>query len=348
MAEFVVNAIVLKQKGRELYCFGMNSARLRRICYVTPRSDDNPEEIQRILNPKRAREIGEYLKQANALLPNALVVNLTQQVKIQSTAAPEVKSLRFPDEDGKFAYILDGQHRLEGFKYSDGLEFDLPVVAIYGADDGLRGKIFADINSKQVPVSDVQLLSLYYQIKDLSANDAPVMDVVMRLNSDVDSPLKGKIKTKDTDKKSWVTNAALKQWLAPHLTSGGVLGTRTVAEQTTIMKDYFGAIAQLWPNAWGDVSAFNLCRPLGMEIMLGLFPQVKHRCDLNCGKQYTNENLRIQMQPLVSAKINLTGEESFAIDWQRGKWGILSNRATRMIVIRQLRDILQRADEDGA
>src|SRR5215831_245864 len=119
MAEFVVDAIVLKQKGRELYCFGMSSTRLRRICYVTPRSDDNPEEIQRILNPKRAREIGEYLKQANALLPNSLVVNLTEQVKIHSTGAQSVKSLRFPDEDGKFAYILDGQHRLEGFKHSD-------------------------------------------------------------------------------------------------------------------------------------------------------------------------------------------------------------------------------------
>jgi len=346
MAEFVVNAIVLKQNGRELYCFGMNSARLRRICYVTPRSEDNPEEIQRILVPRRAREIGEYLKQANALLPNAIVVNLTEHVKIHGTGASEVKALHFPDEEGKFAYILDGQHRLAGFDYSGGIQFDLPVVAIYAADDGLRGKIFADINSKQVPVSDVQLLALYYQIKDLSANDAPVMDVVMRLSSDPDSPLKGRIKTKDTDKKSWVKNVALKQWLAPLVTSGGALGTRTVAEQVIIMKAYLGAIAQLWPNAWGDVSRFNLCRPLGLEIMFGLFSQVKQRCDLNCGKQYTNENFRVQMQPLVSAKINLTGGEGFAIDWQRGTWGILSNRGTRTIVIRQLRDILQRADEE--
>ena len=256
-----------------------------------------------------------------------------------------MKALHFPDEEGKFAYILDGQHRLAGFDHSGGVQFDLPVVAIYAADDGLRGKIFADINSKQVPVNDVQLLSLYYQIRDLSADDTPVMDVVMRLNGDGDSPLKGRIKTKDTDKKSWIKNVAMKGWLAPHLTRGGAIGTKTVAEQTTIMKAYLGAIAQLWPNAWGDVKSFNLCRPLGLEIMFGLFPQVKVRCDLNCGKQYTNENFRVQMQPLVSATINLTGEESFAVDWQRGKWGILSNSATRAIVIRQLRDILQRADE---
>ena len=98
-----------------------------------------------------------------------------------------IKVIRFPNDEGKYAYILDGQHRLEGFKHSDGIEFDLPVVAIYNADDTLRGKIFADINSKQERVSDMHLLSLYYQIKELPADDSSVMDVLNQLNTDTDS-----------------------------------------------------------------------------------------------------------------------------------------------------------------
>jgi len=70
---------------------------------------------------------------------------------------------------------------------NDGIEFDLPVVAIYNADDTLRGKIFADINSKQERVSDMHLLSLYYQIKELPADDSSVMDVLNQLNTDTDS-----------------------------------------------------------------------------------------------------------------------------------------------------------------
>jgi DGQHR domain-containing protein len=178
----------------------MNSARLRQICYVTPRSQDNPEEIQRILDERRAREIGNYIMKSTTLLPNAIVVSLTEDVRIERTATDDTKILHFPSEEGKFAYILDGQHRLAGFRHSEGVEFDLPVVAIYKADHALRGKTFADINSKQVRVSDVHLLALYYQIRDLPVDESSVMDVIARLNSDVDSPLRSRIKMMDTDR----------------------------------------------------------------------------------------------------------------------------------------------------
>src|ERR1700694_5289147 len=98
MAELEITASILKQRGRELYCFGMNTARLRRICYVTPRSHDDPEEIQRILNKKRAKEIGEYIKEANSLLPNSIVVSLTAEVSIQSSGMDGIKVLRFPSD----------------------------------------------------------------------------------------------------------------------------------------------------------------------------------------------------------------------------------------------------------
>lgn len=347
MAGFTVNAAVLKQHGRELYCFGMNSRRLRDICYVTPRSAEDPEEVQRILNVKRAMEIGDYIKQVNALLPNAIVVSLIDDVRVEPTGTDGVKALHFPEGSGKFAYILDGQHRLEGFKYTGGIEFDLPVVAITKADDALRGKIFADINSKQERVSDVHLLSLYYQIKDLPIEETPVMDVVQKLNADADSPLKGRIRMLDTDRGTWIKNVAMKQWLSPHLTMGGVIATKTSAEKAQIVKEYFKAIAHLWPSAWGDSGKFNLCRPIGFEIMLGLFGTVKHRCDLNRARQYTAEAFASQMEPLRNAVIDLPAPVGgkLTLDWQRGPMGILSNRAARMLITRSLSDLLRRADE---
>jgi DGQHR domain-containing protein len=346
MAEFAVNAFILKQKGQSLYCFGMSSTLLREICYVTPRSHDDPEEIQRILNPRRAKDIGEYVKQANSLLPSALVVSLTADVSIESTGDKGVAVVRFPADHGKFAYILDGQHRLEGFKYSDGIVFDLPVVALHNADDSLRGKIFADINSKQVAVSDVHLLSLYYQIKDLPVEETPVMDVIDQLNKDPDSPLKGLIQMMDTDKGMWIKNSALKKWLSPHLTSGGVLATKHTAEKAVIVKNYFRAIAQLWPEAWGDRKGHNLCLPIGFEILLSIFGAAKQRCDLNCGKQYTADNFAKQLEPLRDAMIDVPQIGTFKLDWERGSMGFLSNRAGRSLITRQLNDLLRMADED--
>lgn len=251
MAEFTINAAVLKQQGQELYCFGMNSAQLKKICYVTPKSHDDPSEIQRILNPKRAKEIGQYIQQANSLLPNSLVVSLTNDVTVQSSGTDKIKTLHFPNTEGKFAYILDGQHRLEGFKHSDGIEFDLPVVAIHNADNALRGKIFADINSKQKAVSDILLLELYYGIGEMPTDETPVMDVISNLATDDNSPLKDRIRRLEKDK-GWVKNTALKKWLSPHLTTGGALATKTVAEKSQIVKEYLCAVKDTWPTEFGN------------------------------------------------------------------------------------------------
>ena len=282
------------------------------------------------------------------VLPNAIVVSLTDEVRVEPSGTDGVKVLHVPGAAGKFAYILDGQHRLEGFKYTDGIEFDMPVVAIQSADDALRGKVFADINSKQERVTDVLLLSLYYQIKDLPLDDAPVMDVVKSLNTDPGSPLKGKIKMMDTDRGTWIKNVAVKQWLSPHLTPGGVLAVKTVAEKTQVIKEYFKAISELWPDPWGDPAKYNLCRPLGFEIMLGLFGAVKTRCDLNRGRQYTAESFKSQMEPLRDAVIELPTGGHLTIDWQRGgAMGYLSNRAARSLIMRKLADLLRRADEEG-
>jgi hypothetical protein len=174
------------------------------------------------------------------------------------------------------------------------------------------------------------------------------MDVITRLNTDSDSPLKGRIKVMDSDKATWVTNAALKKWLSPHLTSGGVLSTKTVAERAHITKCYFAAISQMWPDAWTENSKFNLCRPIGFEIMLSIFADVKHRCDLNCGKQYTAGNFQSQMNPLRDATINLPGGGQFTLDWQRGKgiMSTLSGKTGVTLISRQLKDLLRSADEN--
>jgi DGQHR domain-containing protein len=346
MAELALNAIVLKQQGRELYVFGMNSRQLRDICYVTPRSAEDPEEVQRILDPKRARLIGEYVKQASALLPNSIVVSLSDDVRIEPTGTPTGRTLIFPSSVGKLAYVLDGQHRLEGFKYSEGVEFDLPVVAIHNADDALRGKIFADINSKQERVSDVHLLALYYQIKELPVDDTVVMDVIEKLNSDTDSPLRGRIQMMTTEKHRWLKNTALKKYLAPHLTTGGVLAPKSVSEKAIILKQYFVAIAGLWPMAWGNLKDYSLCKPIGFEIMSGVFPAAKHRCDLNAGKQYTAANFMTQLSPLRTTSIDLPGGGALALDWRSGTLGMLSNSTMRAAVTRHLKDVLTAADAD--
>lgn len=345
MAGFEVTAHILKQKSYELYLFPMNSALLRRICYVTPRSHDDPGEIQRILSEQRAKEIGRYIEEETSLLPNAIVVSLTPEVEITKTGNPHQKVLHFPSEEGKFAYILDGQHRLAGFRHSEGMEFDLPVVALWNADGHLRGKIFADINSKQVRVTNVHLLSLYYQIRELPSEESATMDVVVQLVSDEDSPLKDRIKMMDADRGCWVTNRHIKQCLAPRTQSGGVLAGKTPAQQAVIFKEYFKGVQRVWPEAWGNVREYMLCKAMGIETILSVFDAVKHRCDLNEGRQYTAETFERQLRVLRGCSIELPGSGSLPLTWQRGPFGPFSNKAGKTLIRKQLLDHLRQADE---
>ena len=62
MAKIKIAATILKQKGKNLYLFKINSSLLSKIAYVTPRSEEDPDELQRVVNIPRAKEIGNWLK----------------------------------------------------------------------------------------------------------------------------------------------------------------------------------------------------------------------------------------------------------------------------------------------
>lgn len=346
MAEFRVTATRIKQKSHTLYVFAMNSEELAPLTYVTPRSQDSPDEIQRILSSKRAKEIGAYIQDELSLFPNAIVLSLDDEVQIHETGDEKQVTIVFPSRDGKHAYILDGQHRLSGFEYSKGVQYDLPVVALHNADEALRAKIFADINSKQMQVSDVHLLGLYYQIKALPTEEAATVDVIEALAKDADSPLRDRVKRLDDQTGTWVKNTALKRWIGPHTQSGGVLSAKTPSEQARIFKEYFRGIEKTWPKAWGK-QKHSLNKPFGIEIMCAAFRAAKTRVDLNAGKQYTAENFASQLEVLKGLEISIPGTEGQGIPltWEAGPLGPLSNAAGRTLVSRQIIDCLQKADE---
>jgi DGQHR domain-containing protein len=337
----------MKQKHQELFLFAMNSRQLNRICYVTPRSHDDPQEIQRILKKPRAKLIASYLEQATNLLPTAIVVSLDQEVVIAETGTPGTRTITFPDEAGKFAYVLDGQHRLAGFKESP-IQFDLPVVALYGADEATRAKVFADINSKQERITDTHILELYYQVKDLGVEETAVVDVIHTLNEMPGSPLQSRIKTRDDDKNTWVKNTILKRFLVRALKPSGI-SVKSPAQQASILAEYLKAVRLLWPNAW-DQKGYVLSSSVGLEVMLGVFPAAKHRVDLNRQKEYGAESFLSQIEPLREADVPFElpdgSTSSIRVDWKKDRIKFLSSsQRGRNLLIDAFNRVLHESDE---
>ena len=327
-------ATVLRQKDKELYLFKMSSALLREITFVTPRSEENPDELQRVYSEPRAKEIGAWIKEENSLLPNAIVVDFKDDVEIEPTADPDIVTITIPNpsniENPKIAYILDGQHRVKGFEFSDGVEFDLAVIAVHNVSDNVRGKIFIDINSKQVKVDERLLLDLMAGTKSLAQDDDRVYQVIKGLDSNTDSPLHGKIQFLPEQKNKWVKNTNLFKNLKPHISNGGVLYNKTTAQQTEILSSYFGAFKAVFPDQWDDSKNYVLTRNQGIELMCGIFREVKHRCDLYERQSYTRNAFVNQVRVLKGKTLEITLERnqkiSIPMDWNVAQFGRLSTR----------------------
>lgn len=350
MAEIRISATKLKQKDKVLYLFKMNSKLLKAISYVTPRSEDNPEELQRVCIEQRAKEIGNWLKEENSLLPNAIVIDLNESVKIEPTADTDIVTIVLTDQDGgsyenKIAYILDGQHRIRGFDFSDGIEFDLPVVALHNMSDDIRGKVFIDINSKQVKVDERLLLDLMFGTHNLPQDDERIYTVIKGLNTNSDSPLCNRIQMLPEQRDKWIKNTALFKQLKPHLSNGGVLYSKTSGQQITILTSYFNAFKETYSEAWENQKDYMLTKTQGFELMCGVFRELKNRCDLFEGQQYTKDAFNKQLASnlvgkTISLKLRDNQSISIPLDWRSANFGTFSTRQWMVEIRKEVVNLL--------
>lgn len=179
--------------------------------------------IQRNLSTERQDEIKAYLRKNTATFPSNIIINIPQEeVRIESIKAkmnvnyeenplnksPDLELLNFTsmqiEEEFEFviisfkqdsAQIIDGQHRLSGFKGKDkdNFIFDLPVTIFINQDIYQQAEIFATINGKQTRVTP----SLVYDLFGISEKRNPytvARFIVKALNENQSSPLYESIK----------------------------------------------------------------------------------------------------------------------------------------------------------
>ncbi len=334
MTKLSVPCAVLKQHKRSIYLFSMNSKKLLELAYVLPKSRDNPEEIQRGLDAGRVKRIGEYVQKQTCYLPNNIVLNLDRSVKYVARGR-RTGELVFPRDRGNFGYVLDGQHRLQGFKHSNGIHFDLPVVAFIALPKDEAYKVFADINSLQTKVNEVLLQLLRYEIQDIGkAETMLAVSITYDLNNDADSVLKGRIKVFPDDKKTWIKAPTLARFLTPIVGPGGALQGLSKPKATRVLKNYFKALRAEYQKAWGNDS-FVLTKSMGIEIACALFHNVYRRCQKFERQKTEVESFRRQLKHLGKIQLSET-EPPTEVDWSSKKFGALSSHKGRTLLKTQI------------
>ena len=197
-----------KMGNHTFYTFLARPEELLKISYVghkASRDIENLETYQRMLQPKRLRQIAKYINNGGKF-PTNIVINFKTRKRTrlkfdeQQKLGEETLGVLHLPANYASAWIIDGQHRLYGYaqaRENNGFENDkstIPVLAYENLPVDKEMDLFIDINSKQVKVSTGLLVELYSDLHWKSSNteeafQALLSRVASRLNSEKTSPL---------------------------------------------------------------------------------------------------------------------------------------------------------------
>lgn len=172
---------IFSADGKEIY--SMAKADLLRY------SSDKKDYIgiQRKLDVSRVKEITNFIDYPRATFPGSVVLSCSSE----DVAIVNSKKLSFRNSDDIFK-IIDGQHRLEGFRDSR-CSFDIIVALYIDVNVSEEAEIFNIINSKQKSVN----ASFSYELEKYSTIKTPekiVRNIAYIMTQNSDSPLYQKIK----------------------------------------------------------------------------------------------------------------------------------------------------------
>jgi DGQHR domain-containing protein len=296
-----VQAVEFRQKDNRIYLFYIPANSLEKLVEQDPKLSTNPEGIQRLLSKTRLKDIAIYISRHETCFPNNIIVSLTKDVKFESQSNNGIGELVFPNDQGHFGDILDGQHRLYGTVYSESEVKDLllPVTGLMLSNRESASRIFADINSLQKPVSKLLLVSLQKELGDLIDAKGSAAAIAEQLNEDDTSPLKDKIKMFQDEKEKWLAYDQVVNVLAPLFEKGQRLYFLDAQIALSRISVYLHAIAETFPDAWGDNKKYRLTAAAGFEVVMGLFERAHERArDLKTSEGPTKDDFKLAIEPI--------------------------------------------------
>ena len=310
-----------KMGGDTFYTFLIRPDELLKIAYVrhkASRDIDDLDTYQRMLQPRRLKQIAKYIDDGGKF-PTNIVVNLKTargtklQFDIKKRSGDEAWGTLHLPRNYASAWLIDGQHRLYGYVYAHdkgGFIDDsttLPVLAYENLPSEKEMNLFIDINSKQVKVPTALLVELYGNLHWGSSNPGEAFQalharIAWELNTRTDSPLHermvvtGKRKTHyrcltTTSIQAGLRHAKLLGTLRRDVVLPGPLSTANaddykanLRKARSVLCDCMGMFSTELANHWrlGDDDGGYLCTNNGVRALFHVIEDIAahiHRTD---------------------------------------------------------------------
>jgi len=286
------DAIEIKQGEYSFYVISMNSKDLLRIAYTSPRNKDREKGVQRSLDQKRLKEIGDYYQNPKkpGILPNSIIVSLS------SDAYFENGKLYIPIREHGEAFVLDGQHRLFAFlpEYVKDKSMDLLVSAFINLNDEMKAYIFRTINMTQRKINPSLVYDLVPMLREdwVTFEDLRAKTFLDFLNNTPTSPWYDGVAMLGGRERP-ITQASFITRLKTLFKKGNIFENREDNEffeeviQTNLLVEYFQAIKEVYPKAWNN-NRYILCKNTGFAALVNLLKPIIDDLKKK-GKKLTND-----------------------------------------------------------
>lgn len=259
------SASLVTQGVHKFYTLTLPIDVIAACCSTNPRSDDPVSGFQRSLDEKRAASIAEYVRKGG-VIPSSII--LSAQMTSEFEYSSKNKTIGFNLNSSSFL-IIDGQHRVYGFRMLNDIGFDeiklrIPVVIFTDLSPMQEAKIFIDVNTQQKPVPKELLLDIK-KLAETETEEENLLDVIFTLfEENNDSCLKNKLSR--TEKiRSKISKVTFYEAFKPLIKAFNVTNPDNLYE---ILNSYFYAAKDLLQQQALDFNAI-IAKPTSFKILVG-------------------------------------------------------------------------------
>ncbi|MDP8314441.1 MAG: DGQHR domain-containing protein [Candidatus Celaenobacter antarcticus] len=304
--EQIVPATRGKMGGNTFYNFLIKPEDLMKISFISHKASRDVADVktyQRMLEPKRLREIAHYVDEGGQF-PTNIVVNIKTKrdtrFDLQDTIGDSAFGTLYLPKCYSACWIIDGQHRLYGYMQSERAQnphdqTTLPVLAYDKLSSTEEASLFVDINCKQVKVTRRLLNEIYANLTWGSPKFGDRINslcsrVVTGLNSKNGSPIYDRLILTNKDKTKYrcltltsFNNSLIKNRFFGTENNPGPLNEsktgdleKTQNKAIKILNYYLKLFSESMPEHWklGDDKGGYLCTNNGIKALLIVLKEI--------------------------------------------------------------------------
>lgn len=204
------------------------------------------------------REIRDYLKRDDALLPNAVIVAFIEGVQISETRSGAI-SISIDTSQGVPGFVVDGQQRLTALSGLEKPGFEVFVSAVICKDyDELRQQFVLINNTRPLPKTLIyELLPTVDGLPERYTARKFAARVVERLNFNGGAALRGQIK-QHTNPGGVISDTAMQKLVMNSASDGAIRDLIQFEDRedraVAIIDQFFEAVSSVFGGEWVGMS----------------------------------------------------------------------------------------------